>query len=107
VTNLRPARTEIEALATHQAAAGERFTARRCLMSFNVALQAIDLPDDLSGAAAVPVAVIDGPYDAAAPSGILALGPASLGENRCDVGRGSAGDQARSSWDFWAPAGTP
>ena len=39
---------------------------------------------------AVPVAVIDGPYDAAALSGVLAQMPTSLGDGRCDVNPSSA-----------------
>jgi PatG C-terminal/Subtilase family len=40
--------------------------------------------------AAVPVAVIDGPYDAAALSGILAQAPVSLGDGGCSVNPNAA-----------------
>lgn len=42
------------------------------------------------GVAAVPVAVIDGPYDATALSGILAHAPVSLGDCSCGVNSNSA-----------------
>jgi hypothetical protein len=45
---------------------------------------------DASESGAVPVAVIDGPYDAAALSGVLARPPTSLGNGRCGVNPRSA-----------------
>jgi hypothetical protein len=46
--------------------------------------------DDRSFASTVTVAVIDGPYDAAALSGLLANVPVSLAHGRCDISPNSA-----------------
>jgi hypothetical protein len=48
--------------------------------------------DDQSGASAVVVAVIDGPYDAAALSRVLAHAPVSLGPGACGASPNSACD---------------
>jgi subtilase family protein/cyclic patellamide precursor peptide PatG len=48
--------------------------------------------DDESGASAVAVAVIDGPYDAAALSQVLAHAPVSLGNGTCGASPNSACD---------------
>jgi hypothetical protein len=48
--------------------------------------------DDESGASAVAVAVIDGPYDAAALSRVLAQAPVSLGHGTCGASPNSACD---------------
>jgi hypothetical protein len=48
--------------------------------------------DDESGASAVAVAVIDGPYDAAALSRVLAQAPVSLGQGTCGASSNSACD---------------
>src|ERR1700686_5761818 len=48
--------------------------------------------DDESGAGAVAVAVIDGPYDAATLSRVLAQAPVSLGHATCGASPNSACD---------------
>src|SRR5258705_8269289 len=48
--------------------------------------------DDGSSASAVVVAVIDGPYDTAALSRVLAYAPASLAHGACDASPNSACD---------------
>lgn len=56
----------------------------------NVIWRAPDVIFETGGATAVRVAVIDGPYDATALSGILAQAPVNLGDGGCGVNPNSA-----------------
>jgi hypothetical protein len=56
----------------------------------NITWRVPDMILEASGAVEVPVAIIDGPYDAGALSGVLARAPVSLGNANCSMDPNSA-----------------